>query len=85
MPALWHVKPKLLELDVGRTLSECIFEKRMPSHNHLLSHGELTYMIKYIVHCRLRGDRSVHLDEIMRGMVDRLVNVLSPPCPCATL
>ena len=89
MPLLIEVKPTLLEVDVSRVLSARIFDRRplhpigsiAPRHT-TISPGHLTFMVRYIVESHSRNDRSEHLDEHMRGMMERLADVCSAN-PCA--
>ena len=74
MPLLRQVNPSILEVDVNRTLSAYVFDKRVPSQ-YLTSPGAFTFVERYIVESCSRDDRSERLDEITRGMVERLADV----------
>ena len=88
VPLLLEVKPTLTEVDVSRVLSACIFDEQplhltasiAPSHT-TISAGKVTFMVQYIFGCRTRDDRSEHLDEHMRRMVEELADICSAiPC-----
>ena len=82
VPLLLEVKPTLTEVDVSRVLSACIFDSQPLHLRHTtISAGKVTFMVRFIFECRTGDDRSEHLDEHMRGMVERLADICSAiPC-----
>ena len=75
LPLLRLVKSNVSEVDVSRMLSAYIFDKKIPSQ-HLISTGQVTYTVRYIVEGLAEGDRGERFDDHTHRMAERLLKAL---------
>ena len=75
LPLLRLVKSNVSEVDVSRLLSAYIFDKKIPSQ-HLISTGQVTYSVRYIVEGLAEGDRGEHFDDHTHRMAEQLLEAL---------